>query len=82
MALEGQRLLDNGDLLDGEGRLAQAGYATTLCRRYDRAAIRAGSLRINDLTMNGEVTSIPEPATMSLLGLGALAMVLRRKIRK
>lgn len=25
---------------------------------------------------------IPEPATMSLLGLGALAMVLRRKIRK
>ena len=27
-------------------------------------------------------TPIPEPATMSLLGLGALAMVLRRKIRK
>ncbi|MDR0994076.1 MAG: PEP-CTERM sorting domain-containing protein [Verrucomicrobiota bacterium] len=26
--------------------------------------------------------SIPEPATMSLLGLGALAMVLRRKLRK
>ena len=26
--------------------------------------------------------TIPEPATMSLLGLGALAMVLRRKIRK
>ena len=26
--------------------------------------------------------AIPEPATMSLLGLGALAMVLRRKIRK
>jgi hypothetical protein len=29
-----------------------------------------------------EFTAIPEPATMSLLGLGALAMVLRRKIRK
>lgn len=27
-------------------------------------------------------TAIPEPATMSLLGLGALAMVLRRKMRK
>ena len=27
-------------------------------------------------------TSVPEPATMSLLGLGALAMVLRRKVRK
>lgn len=26
--------------------------------------------------------SVPEPATMSLLGLGALAMVLRRKLRK
>ena len=25
---------------------------------------------------------IPEPATLSLLGLGALAMVIRRKIRK
>ena len=30
----------------------------------------------------GEVSTIPEPATMSLLGLGALAMVLRRKLRK
>lgn len=27
-------------------------------------------------------TKVPEPATMSLLGLGALAMVLRRKLRK
>ncbi|MBP5787112.1 MAG: PEP-CTERM sorting domain-containing protein [Kiritimatiellae bacterium] len=27
-------------------------------------------------------TSVPEPATMSLLGLGALAMVIRRKLRK
>lgn len=27
-------------------------------------------------------TGVPEPATMSLLGLGALAMVLRRKLRK
>ena len=31
---------------------------------------------------NQQFTAIPEPATMSLLGLGALAMVLRRKIRK
>lgn len=29
-----------------------------------------------------KVTTIPEPATMSLLGLGALAMVLRRRIRR
>lgn len=29
-----------------------------------------------------KATAVPEPATMSLLGLGALAMVLRRKLRK
>ncbi|MDD2239905.1 MAG: PEP-CTERM sorting domain-containing protein [Kiritimatiellae bacterium] len=45
----------------------------------------AGSARLHtNLTMGGDIqtTAIPEPATMSLLGLGALAMVLRRKIRK
>lgn len=30
----------------------------------------------------GAEPAVPEPATMSLLGLGALAMVLRRKLRK
>ena len=29
-----------------------------------------------------QTPAVPEPATMSLLGLGALAMVLRRKLRK
>lgn len=29
-----------------------------------------------------QIPQVPEPATMSLLGLGALAMVLRRKLRK
>lgn len=33
------------------------------------------------MTLNGDVV-VPEPATMSLLGLGALAMVIRRKLRK
>ncbi len=45
-----------------------------------------GGLRLQTaVTISGDVQStapIPEPATMSLLGLGALAMVLRRKIRK
>lgn len=34
------------------------------------------------LSYFGKVTPVPEPATMSLLGLGALAMVIRRKLRK
>ena len=33
-------------------------------------------------TYSAQTPSVPEPATMSLLGLGALAMVLRRKLRK
>jgi hypothetical protein len=36
----------------------------------------------NNYSATFNVNPIPEPATMSLLGLGALAMVLRRKIRK
>ena len=44
----------------------------------------AGSARLlNNLTMDGTIQSaIPEPATMGLLGLGALALALRRKMSK
>ena len=50
------------------------------------AANASGGIRLmTSLTMDGTVQStapIPEPATMGLLGLGALAMVLRRKMSK
>ena len=36
----------------------------------------------NYIPGSGPEPQVPEPATMSLLGLGALAMVLRRKLRK
>jgi hypothetical protein len=44
----------------------------------------SGNFRIDNIVLNGTVDAVPvpEPATMSLLGLGALAMVLRRKMKK
>ena len=41
-----------------------------------------GSASNPSLQINGKTTAVPEPATMSLLGLGALAMVIRRKLSK
>ena len=41
-----------------------------------------GTWAVDNVTLNGTTTAIPEPATMSLLGLGALEMVLRRKMSK
>ncbi len=43
-----QHMLSPGPLLDEAGRLCEAGYATSLVKRYDRAAIRAGGLRIKE----------------------------------
>ena len=43
-----QTLLSPGPLLDAHGALVEAGYATSLVRRYDRAAIRACGLRIKE----------------------------------
>ena len=41
-----------------------------------------GTGAILNLQIPGGTTEVPEPATLGLLGLGALAMVIRRKLRK
>lgn len=43
-----QRRLSPGPLLDDEGTLAQAGWATREVRTYDRARVAAGPLRIKE----------------------------------
>ena len=43
-----QHLLSNGPLLTEQGTLAEAGYATSLVKTYDRRAIRGGAARIKE----------------------------------
>ena len=43
-----QKKLEPGELLDERGNLAQAGYALSLVKRYDRGKIRANPLRIKE----------------------------------
>ncbi len=61
-----------------------AASETVYLRYYASGQTSTGGWGISStgMTVDGDITAIPEPATMSLLGLGALAMVLRRKIRK
>ena len=42
------RMTTPGPLLDGQGRLMEKGYATSLIRTYNREAIAAGRLRIKE----------------------------------
>lgn len=43
-----QKKLSRGKLLDEKGELVQAGYATSLVKRYDRSEIGASKLRIKE----------------------------------
>ena len=48
MPYDSQHAMGDGELLDQFGHLLDCGFATKLCRRYDRKAIRAGSTRIKE----------------------------------
>ena len=42
------RITEPGPLLDGQGKLAETGYATRLIRQYDRKQVKAPSLRLKE----------------------------------
>lgn len=70
-----QRKLKPGRLLDGSGRLSQAGYATALVKEYARKDIRANHLRIKEwdyyLITNGTygvALTLADNAYMGLAG--------------
>lgn len=78
---------DKWENMTGEDVIATTGVGAgnhTLAVYF--SASDGGSTIVYDsnggLNYTADFQTIPEPATMSLLGLGALAMVLRRKIRK
>ena len=74
-----QHLLTKGPLLDAQGHLVEAGYATSLVRRYDRKAIRGGSLRIKEwdyyCAISGDIVLALTIADNSYMSLDSVSLI-------
>ena len=81
-----QHRLQEGALLDKNGYLAEAGYATSLVRTYDRGAIRAKGFRVKEwdyyLIYNdryGIALTIDDNAYMGLVSASFLDFTLKKE---
>ena len=81
-----QHRLSTGDLLGERGRLAEAGWATSEVRRYDRAAVAAASWRIKEWDYycvlaadHGVALTVADNGYMGLLGVSWLDFRARRE---
>ncbi len=74
-----RKVTNEGDLLDEKGRLVEAGYATSLIKRYDRKMIKAGKLRIKEwdyyLIYNNDYAVAITVDDNSYMGLNSLTLI-------
>ena len=70
-----------GNISEGSGTIKLQADLTAGRASGTRTDV-SGNIDLKDVEINGVAGAVPEPATMSLLGRGALAMALRRKLRK
>jgi len=78
-AIPTQRPTVTGYSVDLSGAEFQGLMAPVTFRLYAFSTGNGATFEIDDLTLRGTTRFVPEPATLSLLGLGALALVRRRR---